>query len=125
MRAPEPMPGIRVAARPEVLDRLAWPTGVTTLRFAADEMLALGATDTPEPSVTAEPEAGFVGWQLTAEEVAATVLPHLEWPLPVARPALAQGLIAGVPAKLQLGVDGRALLLVARAYAHELMERLS
>ena len=124
MRAPEPMPGIRVVARPEVLDRLAWPAGVTVLRLAADEALGLGASSVPEGWVTAEPEAGFVGWQLTADEVAAQVLPHVEWPLPVARPALAQGLIAGVPAKLQLAVDGRALLLVAQAYAHELIERL-
>ena len=56
------------------------------------------------------------------------VLPHLEWSLPVSRPALAQGTIAGVPAKLWLttGPDGteRTLLLAQAAYAEELEDRL-
>ena len=43
----------------------------------------------------------------------------------LARPALAQGQIAGVPAKLVLHADGSALLLVACAARHELEERLA
>jgi hypothetical protein len=65
---------------------------------------------------------GFVGWWLTADELAA-VRHHVEWPIPEDRPALAQGLVAGVPARLWL-TEERALLLVAAAYAHELQERL-
>jgi hypothetical protein len=75
-----------------------------------------------EPAIV-EDEAGFVGWWLTPDEVARIVLPHVDWPLPLERPALAQGLVAGVPAKLWLA-DDRALLLCAAAYAHELEERL-
>ena len=67
-------------------------------------------------------EVGFVGWWLTPEELD-HVVTHIDWPLPTDRPALAQGLIAGVPAKLWLDED-RALLLCAAAYAHELEERL-
>jgi len=44
--------------------------------------------------------------------------------MPTARPALAQGSIAGVPAKLWLPADGDALLLTAAAYADELSRRL-
>ena len=48
-------------------------------------------------------------------------LHHIEWQLPpMRRPCVAQGQIAGVPAKLVLHADGSALLLVACAARHEL-----
>ena len=49
--------------------------------------------------------------------------PHVEWHLPVDRPAFAQGRVAGVPAKLWLETD-RVLLVTATAHADELAERL-
>jgi hypothetical protein len=49
---------------------------------------------------------------------------HIEWQLPTSRPALGQGQIAGVPAKLVLHADGSALLLVATAAHHELVDRV-
>ena len=125
MRAPEPLTGLRVIARPEALDALTWPDGVIGLRLAADDLFAVGAESVEmaaEP-VVVEREAGYLGWWLTLEELHHHVLEQVEWPLPTARPALAQGLIAGVPAKLWLTHD-RALLLTAAAYAHELEERL-
>ena len=125
MRAPEPLVGIRVVASPETLDAMDWATGVAPLRFAADDLMAVGAV-TAEVGYTpaiVEVETGFVGWWLTPDEVTEAVLPHIDWPLATARPALAQGLVAGVPAKLWL-TDDRALLLCAAAYAHELEERL-
>jgi hypothetical protein len=124
VRAPEPIRALRVVASPQVLDGLAWPDAVAALRLAPDDLLAVGAASV---EVAGEhlvvDEAGFVGWWLTADEVTETVLPHVDWPLPTARPALAQGLVAGVPARLWLAQD-RALLLCAAAYAHELEERL-
>ena len=124
MRAPEPIRALRVVASPQALDDLAWTDEVAALRLAPDDLLAVGAASV---QVSGEhlvvDEAGFVGWWLTADEVREHVLPHLDWPLPTARPALAQGLVAGVPAKLWLAED-RALLLCAAAYAHELEERL-
>ena len=60
----------------------------------------------------------------SAERTAHIALHHIEWQLPGARPALAQGQIAGVPAKLVLDTDGSALLLVACAARRELEERL-
>ena len=124
MRAPEPLPALRVVAAPEVLDDLAPPDEHPVLRLAPDELLLIGAASV---EVTGEnlvvDETGFVGWWLTPEELREQVVPHVDWPLPAARPALGQGLIAGVPAKLWLAED-RALLLCAAAYAHELEERL-
>ena len=130
MRAPEPLHGTRFVAAPPVLD--AQPSRDddaiprTLIRLAPDNLLvihpgsivvALG----DEPLIQ-EKEAGFVGWWLTPEELA-QVVTHVDWPLPTERPALAQGLVAGVPAKLWLAEE-RALLLCAAAYAHELEARL-
>ena len=124
MRAPEPMRGGRLVAASSTLDALDLSPGTHALRLAPDELLVLGAAF-PEPPASAivEDERGFVGWWLTPEELA-RVAHHVEWPLPGERPALAQGLVAGVPARIWLGDDGRALLLVAAAYAHELEARL-
>ena len=125
MRAPEPINALRVVAAPATLDGLAWPDGAAVLRIAADDLLVIGATlgGVTDEATVIEDERGFVGWWLTGAEVREEVLPHVEWPLPGGRPALAQGLVAGVPAKLWLSED-RTLLLCAAAYAHELEERL-
>ena len=133
MRAPEQLHGTRVVAAPAILDELAaWPEpsalpgGVRLLRLAPDDLLMIhqGSVKSAwkgESSIQ-EKESGFVGWWLTPDEFE-HVVTHVDWPLPADRPALAQGLIAGVPAKLWLEED-RALLLCTAAYAHELEERL-
>jgi hypothetical protein len=123
VRAPEPLTGLRVVAPAAALDALAWPDGVTPLRFAADDLFALGATTAELPGALVEDERGLVGWWLTVEELHDHLLEHVDWPLPAARPAFSQGLIAGVPARLWLTHE-RVLLLASAAYAHELMDRL-
>lgn len=126
MRAPESLPALRVVASAPTLDGLAWRDGVTALRLAPDDLLVIGKATVAlgdEPAIV-EQDAGYAGWWLTPDEFADAVLPHVDWPLPAARPALAQGLVAGVPAKIWL-TDDRALLLCAVAYAHELAERLA
>ncbi len=125
MRALETLPGLRVVATPESLDGALWSEDAIVLRFAPDDAFAIGMSDVAlaDDGAIVEPERGFVGTWLTRDELVDHVQPHIEWPLPAARPALAQGLIAGVPAKLWLE-DDRALLLCAAAYAHELTERL-
>ena len=123
MRAPEPLHGVRMVADPSVLDALTWPDGVAPLRLAPDDLFALGATPAEVPAALVEEETGFVGWWLTFEEVHEPLLDHVDWPLPKVLPALTQGLVAGVPAKLWLTND-RALLFCQAAYAHELQERL-
>jgi hypothetical protein len=115
--------GIRVVADPASLDRATWHgDDVTVLRFAPDDVFGIGARaiDVDDEHAIVEDEAGFVGAWLDPDEIE----PHTEWPLPTDRPALAQGSIAGVPAKLWLPADGDALLFTAAAYAHELESRL-
>lgn len=117
--------GLRVVAVPEALDAAHWGEDAVVIRFAADDAFAVGASDVDlvdEHALTAE-ETAFVGAWLTDDELDAWVIPHIEWPLPDVRPDLAQGFIAGVPAKLWL-TNGRTLLLCPAAYAHELSERL-
>jgi hypothetical protein len=118
------MPGTRVVGPPAQLDGVVpAPGDGVALRLAPDELFVLGSFRAiPDPGIT-EAERGFVGWWLTPDELEA-VAHHVEWPLPGKRPVLAQGLVAGVPARLWLSDDGRALLLVAAAYAHELEARL-
>ncbi len=129
MRALEAMPGLRVVATPAGLDGASWGERSIVLRFAPDALFVIDAAEgaladgLPDEHAIVEPETGFVGAWLTLDELRELVEEHVDWSPPVARPVLAQGLIAGVPAKLWLE-DDRALLLCAAAYAHELAERL-
>lgn len=130
MPAPERLPvlerlrGVRVVADPSALDSARW-TGdgetVTVLRFAPDEAFAIGATAVEVDDVDAivVEETGFAGGSVGLD----VLLAHLEWPLPIERPALAQGSIAGVPAKLWLTDEG-ATIVVHAAYAADLQDRL-
>ena len=132
----EPLPGLRVVATPEALDEARWvPGDAVVLRFAPDDAFAVGArtVEIDDPDAIVEPEAGFVGAWLTADELRDEVVARIEWTLPTERPVLAQGTIAGVPAKLWLtngwdaeGTDDgdQALLVVQAAYADELRRRL-
>ncbi len=118
--------GWRVIATPAALDGASWPAGSQVVRISPDDAYVIGAA---EPTVPADahsivtPEVGF-SMALVLDLVALSEQ-HIEWQLPAPRPALAQGQIAGVPAKLVLHADGSAQLLVASAARHELQERLS
>jgi hypothetical protein len=119
----ERLRGLRVVADPSALDAARWQGDhVTVLRFAPDDAFALGAeqVELDDADALIETEVGFAGAWLRIEDVTT----HLEWALPAERPALAQGAIANVPAKLWLLTDGNALLLTAAAYADELAARL-
>ncbi len=123
MRALEPLTGLRVVADPAALDTARWQgDDVTVLRFAPDDAFAIGAdgVEVDDEHAIVEPEAGFSGARVSIDDVAH----HLEWALPDERPALAQGSIAGVPAKLWLADDDTVMLLTATAYADELAGRL-
>ena len=119
--------GWRVIAEPQALDGAAWPAGSQVVRISPDDVFVVGGA---EPAVPGDPfaivtrEHGFAGAELSAAAVAAIAQEHIEWSLPGPRPSLAQGQIAGVPAKLVLRADGSALLLVACAARHELQDRL-
>ncbi len=126
MRALERLVGLRVVADPAAIDAARWRGDeVTVLRFAPDDAFALGASgvEVDDPLAIVEHEVGFAGARLSSTEFA-EIMAHVEWPLPAGRPALAQGAIAGVPAKLWLANDGEAMLLANLAYAEELEGRL-
>ncbi len=126
MLAFEPLSGLRVVTSSEALDTTPWTDRVVVLRFAPDDAMIIGANTldvSGEDSIVVD-EAGFVGCWLSAQELTDYVLPHVDWSLPDERPVLAQGLVAGVPAKLWLTTD-RSLLLCAAPYSHELSERLA
>ena len=121
----ESLAGLRVVAEADALDRARW-TGeqITVIRIAPDEAFAIGATavEVDDEHAIVESEPGFSGARLDAAGLD-QVLHHVEFPLPAVRPALAQGKVAGVPAKLLLNDDG-ALLLVQTAYVADLESRL-
>jgi hypothetical protein len=116
--------GLRVVADPAALDAARWhgPADVTVLRLAPDDAFAIGAesVEVDDEHAIVESEPGFAGAWLPLE----TVAHHLEWSLPRERPALAQGAVAQVPARVWLPDDGDALLITAAAYADELASRL-
>lgn len=123
MHALERLLGLRVIADPAALDAARWQGGdIAVLRFAPDDAFAIGArsVEVDDADAIIEAEAGYVGAWLPLDDV----LPHIEWSLPAERPALAQGSIANVPAKLWLPDDGDALVVTAAAYADELAGRL-
>ena len=127
MPALEPLGGLRVVAEADALDRAGWSGDgpITVIRIAPDEAFAIGATSVvveDDPDAIVEPEPGFSGARLDQPGLEST-LAHVEFPLPPERPALAQGKVAGVPAKLLLDAEG-ALLVVQTAYAADLESRL-
>ncbi len=124
MPALEPVSGLRVVAEPASLDGARWAgDGVTVLRFAPDEAFAIGAVacETDDPDAIVVEERGFVGARCSAADLAG----HIEWTVPAAGPAFAQGAVAGVPVKVRVDGDpDRILLVTAAAYADELAARL-
>jgi hypothetical protein len=123
VRAPERLMGQRVVADPAAIDALvaSLPARVTVLRFAPDEAFIVGASATrvDDPHAIIEDEVGFVALAVEREVVAR----HVEWALPAAG-EVAQGSIAGVPAKLAWLPDGRGWVVTHAAYAAELANRL-
>ncbi len=118
--------GWRIIADRVALDAANWPEGSQVVRISPDDAFVIGAARPTVPGdefAVVTPEYGFS--IATVIDVVALAEQHIEWSLPADRPALAQGQIAGVPAKLVLQADGSAQLLVASAARHELQERLS
>jgi hypothetical protein len=119
----EPVPSIRVVAAADAIDRARWSGDIVdVIRIARDEALGLGATgvQVDDPDAIVEEEAGFAVALLGPEFVMLGA--HTDWPIPEEPGTLAQGKIAGVPAKLLIG--NPTLLVVQAAYADELRSRL-
>ena len=124
MPALDRLDGLRVVADPAALDSARWrgAADITVLRLAPDDVFAIGAmtVDIDDEHAIIESEPGFAGVRLPVDAIAH----HVEWSLPVERPALAQGAVAQVPARVWLPDDSDALLITAAAYADELAGRL-
>ena len=119
----ERLAGLRVVAEPAALDAAYWGEDITVLRLAPDDAFAIDATGVTvdDEHAIVEPEVGFSGAWVELDAVRR----HIEWALPAERPALAQGFVATVPARVWLPDDGdRVLLITAAAYADELAGRL-
>ncbi len=124
MPALEAVDAVRVVALPAALDGARWAgDDVDVLRIAPDEALGIGATgvEVDDPDAIVEPEAGFAVALLDGIEVAALAA-HMDWTLPSAAGTVAQGKIAGVPAKVLVGEP--TLIVANAAYADELGRRL-
>jgi hypothetical protein len=126
----EPIVGVRVVANAEAIDAAAWEptTGTQLWRTAPDEVFAWHADGPPtvtldDGDAIVEAEHGFVRGRLSPADVE-VLRRHVEFALPVELPALVQGKIGGVPARLALLPSGNGVLLVQAAYADELRSRL-
>lgn len=123
MREFVPRTGWRVVADVAAIERCA-ASAPDGWRLAPDELL-VWSDDAPivddEHAIVAV-EHGFAAARLSAEQLAAIADAHIEWHLPGR--GVAQGQLAGVPVKLRIAADGGAVLLVGRAVATELAERL-
>jgi hypothetical protein len=120
----EPVAGLHVTATASALDGARWVgDDIDVIRIAPDEALAIGATavEVDDDDAIVEPEAGYSVALLDVSEVQ-VVRAHTDWSVPEEAGALAQGKIAGVPAKLLVGSP--TLLITPTAYAHELGARL-
>lgn len=128
MLACEPLRATRVVAEPGLLDAASWPPASLPLRIAPDDVLLVGAAahqvsvDDPHAIVADEP--GFVGAWLNAEHWAEVAGEHVEWHVP-GPGSLSQGMVAAVPCKVWIDVDGRALVICAAAHRAELEGRVS
>jgi hypothetical protein len=125
--APETLVGTRVVAVPTSLDACiaALPPTMDALRFAPDEVLLVGKgqIELDDEYAIVEREVGFSYFRFTPSQFAQLVAHRLEWTLPTARPALAQGRLMAIPVKIWLTSE-RVMLICPTAFAHELQERL-
>jgi hypothetical protein len=125
--APETLVGTRVVAAPASLDACvaALPPTMDALRFATDEVLLVGKgqIELDDEYAIVEREVGFSYFRFTPPQFAQLVTHRLEWTLPTARPALAQGRLMAIPVKIWLTAD-RVMLICPTAFVHELQDRL-
>lgn len=124
MHGPEHLVGLRVVAKPAVLDATVWPAAATVLRIAADDVFVINTAtvDIADEHAIIEAETAFVGWELSPTEFDQSFQHHLEWQIPAERPVFVQGLAAAVPTKFWLQ-DDTVLVICTAAHAHELAER--
>lgn len=126
----ERLQATRLVASPAALEALTWPAEALVLRFAPDELLIVPPLEAATELLALDPhaivvaEAGYAGLWLPAAEALAFLERKCEWAIPRARPAFAQGAVAGIPTKLWLGSE-RVLFLIPAPYVADFEERLN
>lgn len=135
MRAPEPMEqteqmerlaATRISASPSALDAVMWPAGAIVLRTAPDEVIVtavVGPSVVNDPHAIVEPETSLCAVWMTMPAALDYLARECNWELPAARPAFAQGSIAGLPVKLWFEHD-RVLFVVPGPFAFDFAKRL-
>ena len=115
----------RVAAAPAALDRPArtppWPAEALALRLAPDELLLTARPDfqvAGDPHAIVERETGFSYVWLEAADADRFLDRDCDWERPDARPALAQGTVAGIPVKLWFETKRTLILAPLRSPPH-------
>ena len=122
---------VRVVALPVALDVAQLSDdGESMIRIAPDEALFIGDAS-PEDIQIADPAAivsidlGWSGAWMSLRSFDELCAHTIDWQIPIERPTVAQGLVAGVPAKVWFrSNEDDVLLFVQTAFAHELIERL-
>jgi hypothetical protein len=126
VHAPERLAATRVAATSAALDAARWPAGELVLRVAPDEAVVLSKTNAvaiSDPHAIVVPETSLFGLWMSADVALAWLALECDWALPTARPAFAQGAVAGLPMKLWLEED-RVLFVVAGPFVADFVERV-
>ncbi len=121
-----------IIALPNALDRLEMDAldladDVIPMRFASDELVLLGHTsaiDVDDPHAIVVRDGSWHGEWLSASQSELLLRAECAWAVPERRPAFAQGLVAGLPAKLWFEPE-RTLVVVTQARAVDFAERLA
>jgi hypothetical protein len=120
--------GVRITAHADAIDAAVWPQQAIVVRIAPDDVFVIDASlddaaqvGQRDPHAIIEDESLFCAAWVDAEQLH-RIEDMLEWPLPDTRPALAQGMAAGLAIKLWLDVD-RTLLIISKSVLHEMAER--
>lgn len=134
MRVPEPIQQLerlaatRISASPAALDAATWPAGAIVMRTAPDEILvtavvAASAITINDAHAIVEAETSLCAVWMTMPAALECLARECAWELPLARPAFAQGAVAGLPVKLWFEQD-RVLFVVPEPFATDFAERL-
>ncbi|HKY46768.1 MAG TPA: hypothetical protein VJQ79_02180 [Acidimicrobiia bacterium] len=118
--------GRRIVATPAAIDGARLPADAVVLRIAPDDALIVGdgPIEVSDPHSIIESDAGWCALKVSEERALTILSHHAAWEPPPHRPVLAQGMVAGLAAKVYL--DGsRSMVIVATPFAAELEERLS
>ena len=121
----------RVSATPAALhalvERPPWPDTALAFRTAPDELLVTATPDfevAGDPHAIVEHETAFSYVWLDGTTAERFLDRECEWRRPGVRPALAQGEVAGIPAKLWFEA-GRTLILTPAPFAAAFERRLT